>query len=105
MKKSLALVIAAASLAVAAVAYAQSFPEDIVYQNGLVGNTTFSHASHAGMYGIGCQDCHKPDGFAYQRGASDINMTDMNAGKNCGECHIEGGMATPADQCSHCHND
>ena len=60
---------------------------------------TFPHLVHSEW--LACSSCHDQL-FVAQRGANDIRMRDILAGKSCGLCH--GKVAFPADRCFQCHD-
>ena len=75
-------------------------PADLVYENAMMGNITFSHANHA-TAGKACTDCHTAV-FQMKTGTATINMAEINAGKQCGTCH-NGTAAFAATDCTKCH--
>jgi c(7)-type cytochrome triheme protein len=99
MKKSLLLGLALAGV-LAASAFAQNGPADVVYEcpNG---NVTYSHAKHQTKVPA-CTECH-PDPFGMAK--SELGMEKGHAG--CAKCHKDGGTApmtvTAADACAKCH--
>jgi c(7)-type cytochrome triheme protein len=73
------------------------------FEDGSAGKVTFSGSIHAEK-GLKCSDCH-PKIFPMKKTTEELKMSEMNAGKYCGECH-DGKKAfatnNPAD-CSKCH--
>jgi c(7)-type cytochrome triheme protein len=73
------------------------------FKDGSVGKVTFSGTIHAEK-GLKCKDCH-PKIFPMKKSTEELKMSEINAGKYCGECH-NGKKAfatnTPAN-CSKCH--
>ena len=73
------------------------------FKDGSEGKVTFSGSIHAEK-GLKCNDCH-PKIFPMKKTTEELKMSDLNAGKYCGECHNgKKAFATnnPAD-CSKCH--
>lgn len=97
MKKSIAILAAALSLTVAAVAVAD-LPEK-VYENEALGNVTFHHETHLAQ-GLQCGDCH-PGTFDQDPSTSMANH------ETCGTCHTQDGRAFPTAGegavCTNCH--
>ena len=57
----------------------------VEYAGGGAGKIVFDGKIHADK-GLKCNDCHTKI-FQMKKGAAKITMAEMNAGKNCGECH------------------
>jgi c(7)-type cytochrome triheme protein len=75
----------------------------VEFKDGSAGKVVFSGSIHAGK-GLKCKDCH-PKIFPMKKSTEELKMSDLNAGKYCGECHNgKRAFATnnPAD-CSKCH--
>ncbi len=102
MRKFLTIALTFVGVGFAALAIAQDPPADIVFENAMLGNTTFKHSTHTEAAKLQCTDCH-PDVFPMKVKEVLITMADMNAGKNCGTCHKEGGKAFAATECVKCH--
>ena len=60
----------------------------------------FSHAVHTNW--LGCDTCHSSGLFIPKKGANDISMDELFAGKQCGQCH--GSVAFGLVVCERCHN-
>jgi c(7)-type cytochrome triheme protein len=75
----------------------------VEFKDGSAGKVVFSGSIHAGK-GLKCMECH-PKIFPMKKTTEELKMSEMNAGKYCGECH-NGKRAfstnNPAD-CSKCH--
>jgi c(7)-type cytochrome triheme protein len=75
----------------------------VEFPDGSEGKVTFSGTTHADK-GLKCTDCH-PKIFPMKKTTGELKMSDLNAGKYCGECH-NGKKAfvtnNPAN-CSKCH--
>lgn len=75
----------------------------VEFKDGAEGKVIFSGSAHAGK-GLKCNDCH-PKIFPMKKSPEELKMSDLNAGKYCGECHNgKKAFATnnPAN-CSKCH--
>jgi c(7)-type cytochrome triheme protein len=59
----------------------------------------FSHKYHTQW--LGCPNCH-PALFKMKKGADDIKMAQLYAGKSCGVCHGKVAFAVPTG-CARCH--
>jgi c(7)-type cytochrome triheme protein len=83
--------------------FAVTSGKTVEFKDGSAGNVVFSGSVHADK-GLKCADCH-PKIFPMKKTTEELKMSDMNAGKYCGECH-DGKKAfatnNPAD-CSKCH--
>lgn len=67
------------------------------------GKVTFDGKTHAEK-GFKCNDCHTAI-FKMKKGAAEMKMADINAGKFCGACH-DGSKAFKASDpasCAKCH--
>lgn len=60
---------------------------------------TFAHKTHTQW--LGCKQCHEQP-FVSQKGANNMIMADIFAGKFCGKCH--GRVSFPLTQCFDCHD-
>jgi len=82
----------------------------VEFPDGEAGKVIFSGSVHAEK-GLKCMDCH-PKIFPMKKTIEELKessenglMSDMNAGKYCGECH-DGKKAFSTDKygdCSKCH--
>ena len=66
------------------------------------GKVVFDGKAHADK-GLKCNDCHTKI-FPMKKGGT-YTMADMNAGKNCGECHngTKAFKSSEAADCGKCH--
>lgn len=92
-------------IAVVFVGSAMAVPagKTIEYAGGGFGKVTFDGKIHADK-GLKCNDCHTKI-FQMKKGSVKITMADMNAGKNCGECHNgkKAFKSSDAANCAKCH--
>ena len=92
-------------IAVVFVGSAMAVPagKTIEYAGGPMGKVVFDGKSHADK-GLKCNDCHTKI-FQMKKSATKITMADMNAGKNCGECHngTKAFKSSDAANCGKCH--
>lgn len=92
-------------VAVAFVGSAMAVPpgKTVEYEGGALGKVTFDGKIHADK-GLKCNDCHTKI-FQMKKGSAEIKMADMNAGKNCGECHNGEKAFKSSDtaSCKRCH--
>jgi c(7)-type cytochrome triheme protein len=68
-----------------------------------MGKVVLDGTKHANA-GLKCKDCHART-FKMKKGSTVMKMTDINAGKFCGECH-NGAKAFAANDkksCGRCH--
>jgi c(7)-type cytochrome triheme protein len=72
------------------------------YEGGGAGKVVFDGKTHADK-GLKCNDCHTKI-FPMKKGMK-MTMADMNAGKNCGECHngTKAFSSKEAADCAKCH--
>lgn len=82
----------------------QVFNQDIIFKinDRMMANVRFPHKIH--NYWLSCKICH-PGIFIAKKGANDVKMTDIWAGKWCGRCH--GKVAFPPkgfENCQRCHS-
>lgn len=91
-------------IAVAFVGSAMAVPpgKTVEYPDGAVGKVVFDGKIHADK-GLKCNDCHTK--IFQMKKAAKITMADMNAGKNCGECHngTKAFASKDAATCGKCH--
>lgn len=73
----------------------KKFDKDLLYKVEGIGNVTFSHKFHTGMFS--CDDCHTKY-FAMKKTQGKMKMDRMNEGKLCGACH-SGNIS----DCAKCH--
>ena len=75
----------------------------VEYAGGGAGKIVFDGKTHADK-GLKCNDCHTKI-FQMKKGAAKITMAEMNAGKNCGECHngTKSFKSSDAANCAKCH--
>jgi len=73
------------------------------YEGGGAGKVVFDGKKHADQ-GLKCNDCHTKI-FQMKKSATKLTMADMNAGKNCGECHNGTKAFATKDpaNCAKCH--
>ncbi len=73
----------------------------VEYEGGGAGKVVFSGDVHKVNK---CNDCHTKI-FQMKKGSTKITMADMNAGKNCGECHngTKAFKSSDAANCGKCH--
>jgi len=96
-------------IAVAFVGNVMAVPggKTVEFAGGDHGKVVFDGKVHADK-GLKCNDCH-PKVFPMKKpgaeGAAKITMADMNAGKNCGECHNGTKAFKSSDEanCAKCH--
>ena len=69
--------------------------------NTSMGKVVFKGDDHAGK-GMKCSECHSKI-FKMKKGAAQMKMADLNAGKFCGECHNCKKAFNTAGNCSKCH--
>lgn len=96
--------ILAIMIAVVFVGSAMAVPpgKSVEYAGSSMGKVVFEGKVHAEK-GLKCNDCHTKV-FQMKKGAK-ITMADMNAGKNCGECHngTKAFKSSDAANCTKCH--
>lgn len=101
------LVIALVTIAIAVVfiGSAMAVPpgKTVEYAGGGAGKVVFDGKIHADK-GLKCNDCHTKI-FQMKKGAAKITMAEINAGKQCGECHngTKAFKASDAANCAKCH--
>jgi c(7)-type cytochrome triheme protein len=92
-------IVVVVSFALAMTAFAVPAGKTVEYSKG--GKIVFDGKAHADK-GLKCADCH-PGVFKMKKGADAITMANINAGKQCGTCHKDGGKAFSAKECAKCH--
>ncbi|MBI5212538.1 MAG: cytochrome c3 family protein [Nitrospirae bacterium] len=72
------------------------------FKGGALGKVIFDGKTHADK-GLKCNDCHTK--IFQMKKVAKITMADMNAGKNCGECHngTKAFKSSDAANCAKCH--
>ena len=104
MKKIfMVLLIAAVALMFVGTALAVPPGKTLQFEAKGMGAVTFSGKIHADA-GLKCMDCHAKI-FKMKKGADKITMSDINAGKFCGECHngTKAFKASDPANCKKCH--
>ena len=94
------MIVAVVSFTLAVSAFAVPAGKTVEWAGGGAGKVVFDGKTHADK-GLKCADCH-PANFKMKKGEK-LTMADMNAGKNCGSCHKDGGKSFPAKDCAKCH--
>jgi c(7)-type cytochrome triheme protein len=97
------LILVLASAFISSDGFAVPSGKTVEFKDGSAGKVIFSGTTHAEK-GLKCMDCH-PKIFPMKKTTEELKMSEMNAGKYCGECHNgKKAFATnnPAD-CSKCH--
>lgn len=93
------------AIAVAFIGSAMAVPpgKTVEYAGGGAGKVVFDGKIHADK-GLKCNDCHTKI-FQMKKGAAKITMAEINAGKQCGECHngTKAFKASDAANCAKCH--
>ena len=101
--KTLFLIMIVALVFISSDGFAVSSGKTAEFKDGSAGKVVFSGTVHAEK-GLKCMDCH-PKIFPMKKTTEELKMSDLDAGKYCGECHNgKKAFATnnPAD-CSKCH--
>ncbi len=100
MKKTVIFVVLLVVVAFAGSALAVPAGKTVEYAGGGAGKVVFDGKTHAGSK---CNDCHTKI-FPMKKGGV-YTMADMNAGKNCGECHngTKAFKTSDAAECAKCH--
>ena len=105
MKKLLVIaIVMIVTFALSMTAFAVPAGKTVELDGKGAGKVVFDGKVHAAK-GLKCADCH-PGVFKMKKGVEVHTMKDMEAGKNCGVCHKEGGKAfgvKAADTCAKCH--
>lgn len=101
----LVIALIAIAIAVVFIGSAMAVPpgKTVEFAGGGAGKVVFDGKIHADK-GLKCNDCHTKI-FQMKKGAVKITMADMNAGKNCGECHngTKAFKSSDAANCAKCH--
>ena len=102
MKKTVLFVALLVIVAFVGSALAVPPGKTVEYAGGGAGKVVFDGKAHADK-GLKCNDCHTKI-FQMKKGAK-ITMADMDAGKNCGECHngTKAPSSMDAAKCGTCH--
>jgi c(7)-type cytochrome triheme protein len=102
MKKVVLFVALLVIVAFVGSAFAVPAGKTVEYAGGGAGKVVFDGKAHADK-GLKCNDCHTKI-FPMKKGGT-FTMADMNAGKNCGECHngTKGFKSSDAANCGKCH--
>ena len=95
-KSATALIVLLAATQAMAVSAGKS-----VEWNTSMGKVVFKGDDHAGK-GLKCTECHSKI-FKMKKGAAEMKMADLNAGKFCGECHNGKKAFKTAGNCAKCH--
>jgi c(7)-type cytochrome triheme protein len=74
--------------------------KEVVFEDKIIGDVTFSHRFHCGLYA--CGKCHTK---LYQTNRSKVRvgMQEMEQGKSCGSCHDGKVAFSVKGKCSECH--
>ena len=102
MKKTVLAVVVLVIVAFVGSAFAVPPGKTVEYVGGNAGKVVFDGKSHADK-GLKCNDCHTKI-FPMKKGGK-YTMADMDAGKNCGECHngTKAPSSKDAAKCGSCH--
>ena len=102
MKKTVMTVVILVIVAFVGSALAVPPGKTVEYEGGGAGKVVFDGKIHADK-GLKCNDCHTKI-FPMKKGGK-YTMADMNAGKNCGECHngTKAFKSSDAATCAKCH--
>jgi c(7)-type cytochrome triheme protein len=103
MKVLTLIVTIAVAVMFAGTAMAVNPGKTVEFPDGAMGKVVFDGKVHADK-GLKCNDCHTKI-FQMKKGSTKITMADMNAGKNCGECHngTKAFASKDAANCAKCH--
>ncbi len=103
MKKTVLFVALLVIVAFVGSALAVPPGKTVEFAGGSAGKVVFDGKTHADK-GLKCNDCHTKI-FQMKKGSAKITMADINAGKNCGECHngTKAFKASDAANCGKCH--
>lgn len=92
------------AIAIALVGSAFAVPpgKTVEFPDGAMGKVIFDGKVHADK-GLKCNSCHTK--IFQMKKTAKITMADMNAGKNCGECHngTKAFASKDAANCGKCH--
>lgn len=100
MKKAIRTAVTVIMVLAAAQAMAVSVGKSVEW-NTSMGKVVFKGDDHAGK-GLKCAECHSKI-FKMKKGATEMKMADINAGKFCGECHNGKKAFKSAGNCAKCH--
>ena len=102
MKKTVLAVVVLVIVAFVGSALAVPPGKTVEFEGGGAGKVVFDGKVHADK-GLKCNDCHTKI-FPMKKGGK-YTMADMNAGKNCGECHngTKAFKSSDAATCAKCH--
>jgi c(7)-type cytochrome triheme protein len=102
MKKTVMTVVILVIVAFVGSALAVPPGKTVEYEGGGAGKVVFDGKIHADK-GLKCNDCHTKI-FPMKKGGK-YTMADMNAGKNCGECHngTKSFKSSDPATCGKCH--
>ena len=100
MKKAIRTAVTVTMVLAAAQAMAVSTGKSVEW-NTSMGKVVFKGDDHAGK-GLKCNECHSKI-FKMKKGATEMKMADINAGKFCGECHNGKKAFKSAGNCAKCH--
>ena len=102
MKKTVVAVVVLVIVAFVGSALAVPPGKTVEFAGGSAGKVVFDGKIHADK-GLKCNDCHTKI-FPMKKGGT-YTMADMNAGKNCGECHngTKAFKSSDAANCAKCH--
>jgi c(7)-type cytochrome triheme protein len=100
MKKAIRTAVTVIMVLAAAQAMAVSAGKSVEW-NTSMGKVVFKGDDHAGK-GLKCAECHSKI-FKMKKGATEMKMADINAGKFCGECHNGKKAFKSAGNCAKCH--
>ncbi|MBI5849172.1 MAG: cytochrome c3 family protein [Nitrospirae bacterium] len=103
MKKTVLFVALLVIVAFVGSAFAVPAGKNVEFAGGSAGKVVFDGKTHADK-GLKCNDCHTKI-FQMKKGSAKMTMADMNAGKNCGECHngTKAFKTSDAANCGKCH--
>ncbi len=103
MKKTALFIVLVVIVAFVGTALAVPPGKTVEFAGASAGKVVFDGKVHADK-GLKCNDCHTKI-FMMKKGSAKITMADMNAGKNCGECHngTKAFKSSDAANCGKCH--
>jgi c(7)-type cytochrome triheme protein len=102
-KKSVLVVMVLAVLGLAALAGAVPAEKTLTFEDNPKGMVTFDGAMHADA-GKLCGDCHKEGVFpTMKKDAVKIMMSEINMGRQCGNCHNGSVTFSSVENCDRCH--
>lgn len=103
MKKTVLFVVLLVIVAFVGSALAVPPGKTVEFKGGSAGKVVFDGKTHADK-GLKCNDCHTKI-FQMKKGSAKMTMADLNAGKNCGECHngTKAFKTSDAANCGKCH--